>query len=191
MIKLLMMVLMAILSFGIDKYDCNKIFDDRKSELIYELEKIDEQQQSLESLQAATNAMLNEKKEKLKIQEKEIQEQKAKIEQMLKEIDEKIDKNKKILADIKQTKDNKLIQSYAKMGAGKAALILAKLQTHEAANIVFYLDPKLIGSLLEKMQPDKAAKLTIMLQKGPPFLDFVNNHDIDTPESIKTIEDDF
>jgi flagellar motility protein MotE (MotC chaperone) len=191
MIKIGLILSLSLLSFAIDKYDCNKIFDERKNELIYELEKIDEQQQALESLQAATNAMLNEKKQKIQKKQKELEQKQKELKELLKEIDQKLVKNEQLLKDIQKTKDNKLIQTYSKMGAGKAALILSKLQTFEAANIVFYLRPKLIGSILEKMQPDKAAKLTVMLQKGPPFLDLVNNHEIDMPKSIKDIDNDF
>ena len=44
-------------------FSCNKIFEQRKEELLLELERIDEQQQSIEALKEATNHLLK-KREK-------------------------------------------------------------------------------------------------------------------------------
>ena len=42
-------------------YECTKIFEDRKNELLLELERIDEQKQSLDSLKRATEDLLRKK----------------------------------------------------------------------------------------------------------------------------------
>jgi hypothetical protein len=42
-------------------YECTKIFEDRKNELLVELERIDEQKQSLDSLKRATEELLRKK----------------------------------------------------------------------------------------------------------------------------------
>ena len=46
--------------------DCTKIFEERKSELLREIEKIDEARQSFEALQAATNVLFDKQRAALK-----------------------------------------------------------------------------------------------------------------------------
>lgn len=45
--------------------DCTKIFEERKEELLKEVEKIDEARQSFEALKAATNSLLDKQKASL------------------------------------------------------------------------------------------------------------------------------
>ncbi|MFP4333718.1 MAG: PDP protein, partial [Campylobacterales bacterium] len=52
--------------------DCNKIFEERKDELLAEVEKIDEQQQALQALQAATQAVLEKKEQVLTKREEDL-----------------------------------------------------------------------------------------------------------------------
>jgi len=188
---LLMITIFIVTLFSTDVYDCNKVFDERKNELLDELEKIDEQQQSLESLQAATSAMLKNKEKRLLEKEQELNTKMKNVTQILKDIKEEHKKNKQVLSTIQKGIDTKIIKAYSKMGSGKAALILAQMQIHEACKIMFDLQPKQVGSILEKIPPAKAAKITVMLQGGPPFLDFVNNHDVDKSKSIDTVEEGF
>ena len=60
-------------------YECTKIFEDRKNELLVELERIDEQKQSLDSLKRATEELLRKK-------EAMVQGKDTKVDQKLAEI---------------------------------------------------------------------------------------------------------
>jgi len=74
--RLIYLLLVASLLLGAqdeDKlFECTKIFKDRKSELLVELERIDEEKQALEALKTATEELLKKKKTALDIKEEEI-----------------------------------------------------------------------------------------------------------------------
>lgn len=149
--------------------DCNVIFEQRKAEIIKELEKIDANQQALQALQSATQNVLNQKEEDLKMREvalvqkqKALEEQEEKIQRLLK-------RNAEILDEIKGATQSKVGQTYTTMKDSKSAAILENLPEDEAASILFTLDTKVMSKILAKMDPQKAATLTTMLQKGPPF----------------------
>ncbi|WP_411709943.1 magnesium transporter MgtE N-terminal domain-containing protein [Helicobacter felis] len=55
------------------------------------------------------------------------------------------------------------------MKDSKAAPILQDLPPSQAAQMLSTLEAKDMGKNLAKMDPQKAAMLTEMLQKGPPF----------------------
>ena len=48
-------------------FDCTEIFKERKSELLVELERIDEQKQALSALKVATEDLLKKKMENVKL----------------------------------------------------------------------------------------------------------------------------
>src|SRR5512142_3002399 len=96
-------------------FECTKIFEDRKNELLVELERIDEQKQSLDSLKRATEDLL--RKKEAMVQGKDI-----KVDKKIKEIKDKeesvkkmLDENKKVLDQIKQLKSDKVSQTFAEM----------------------------------------------------------------------------
>jgi len=64
--KHIWILLTGSLLFAADAIDCTKVFDERKGELLKEIEKIDEARQSFEALQAATMHCLKSKKVHLK-----------------------------------------------------------------------------------------------------------------------------
>ncbi|WP_297814256.1 MotE family protein [uncultured Helicobacter sp.] len=149
--------------------DCNIIFEQRKAEIIKEIERIDEQQQALQALQNATQNVLDQKEADLKKREialnniqKEIEEREAKITRLLK-------RNEEILKQIRGATQSKVGETYAGMKDSKSAAILETLPDAEAAGILFALDTKVMSKILSKMTPQKAATLTQLLQKGPPF----------------------
>lgn len=151
--------------------DCTQIFEARKSELVKELEKIDEQRQVLEAYRAQVQsaydksmADLNSKKADVEAIQKRIEAQKAEI-ATIKE------QNEKILAELKSMTVDKVAQSYAKMKDQAAADVLSAMSSASAASILYALEPKKIASVMAKMSPDKASELTDMLQSGPPFQD--------------------
>ena len=61
------------------------------------------------------------------------------------------------------------LSSLVGMKDSKSAAILENLPESEAAMILFALDTKVVGKILAKMDPQKAANLTQIIQKGPPF----------------------
>jgi flagellar motility protein MotE (MotC chaperone) len=164
--------LIFLLSFSVfasnsnDKlFECTEIFKQRKSELLVELERIDEQKQSLQALKTATEELLKEKEKKISIAEKELELKLQTVTKKEKSIQKMLTENKKILAAIQSTKMDKIAQTYAKMKAGAAAGILEDMQAVEAAKILQSLKPKVVGKILSKMDPQKASQLTILLAK--------------------------
>jgi len=144
-------------------FECTKIFEQRKGELLVELERIDEQKQSLSALKTATEDLLKRKKEKLDQQEEEVDSKLAKVSEKEKNIQAMLDKNKKLLKELKDTKMSKIAQTYAKMKAGAAAGILSDMPTKDAVAILRSLQPKVVGKIFTKMDAQKAAKLTELL----------------------------
>ncbi len=149
--------------------DCNIIFEQRKAEILREIEKIDEQQQALQALQSATQNVLDQKDADLKKREAALAAEKKELEQREEAIKRLLEKNEKILAEIKNTTQSKIGTTYAGMKDSKSAAILENLPESEAAMILFALDTKVVGKILAKMDPQKAANLTQIIQKGPPF----------------------
>lgn len=149
--------------------DCNAIFEQRKSEIILGIERIDEQQQTLKALQAATQAMLDQKESVLAKREAEVNATLATVASREEEIKRLLERNQEILNQITDAKSSKIAETYAKMKDSKAAPIIANLPDDEAATILFSLEAKTMGSILAKMDPTRAAALTAILQKGPPF----------------------
>ena len=149
--------------------DCNIIFEQRKEEILKELEKIDEQQQALQALQNATQNILDQKEADLKMREEKMAKLKEEITQQEENIQKLIKKNQKLLEEMKEVGKNKVSTTYASMKDSKSAAILEALPSTEAAQILFTLDTKIVSKILAKMNPQKAAELTQMLVKGPPF----------------------
>jgi len=152
--------------------DCNKVFEERKHELLAEIEKIDEKQQALESLQLATKKMLDKKEAKLADKEADINASLVKIQQIKKNVEEMDKRNKKALDEIKVAKDDKITASFEKLGAKAAPILEEMINSNElerATSILFNLKAKAIANVLKKMDPVKAGEMTVLLKKGPPF----------------------
>lgn len=149
--------------------DCNIIFEQRKDEILREVENIEVQQQALQALQNATQNVLDQREQDLKKREievanhqKEIEERQAKIELLVK-------KNEEILKEMKGITQSKIGETYTNMKDSKSAAILQSLPDKDAVEILFALDTKIVSKILAKMEPQKAATLTTLLQKGPSF----------------------
>lgn len=144
-------------------FECTKIFEQRKGELLVELERIDEQKQALSALKTATEDLLKRKKAKLDQQEEEVNNKLSEISEKEKNIQAMLEQNKKLLQELKNTKMSKISQTYAKMKAGAAASILSDMPTGDAVAILRSLKPKVVGKIFTKMDAAKAAKLTELL----------------------------
>ncbi len=146
-------------------FECNKIFQERKDELLLELDRIDEQKQSLQALKSATEELLKRKKRDLDLREEEVNKKLKEIKQREENIKNMLAENKRVLKELKSTKMSKLAQTYSKMKAASAAQILSNLDEKEAVSILNELKPKTVGQILSKMDPKKASKLTELLVK--------------------------
>lgn len=162
---LLVLLLFAVSLFASSDrlFECTKIFQERKSELLVELERIDEERQALEALKAATEDLLKKKQVSLELKEEELKKQLEEIKQKEAKLKSMLEENKKILKEIKSKKMSKLALTYAKMKASAAANIIAALPDDEAIKILQELKPKAIGQILAKMPPKRASELTKLL----------------------------
>ena len=151
--------------------DCTKVFEERKNELLREVEKVDEARQSFEALQAATNALFEKQKTVLKEKESALAKTKAEIEAKEKQIASMLEENKKLLAQVEAKKNDKLDETYIKMIDAAAAAIVEKLPVHEGAAIMFGLPAKKMSQIMAKMDPKIASEITQQLKKGPPFVE--------------------
>jgi len=145
--------------------DCYKIFDQKRAELEAEAEKILEQKEAFEALKNTYMALMKKKEAKLKQKEKELNATLKKIEEEKKQIEELIKKNKQILKAIKEAKLDKITQSYAKMRPKNAAEILSNMDIKDALNILQKLPARILAKIFAKMDSQKAAKFSELLQK--------------------------
>ncbi len=149
--------------------DCTQVFEERKSELLKEIEKVDEARQSFEALQAATNALFDKQKAKLDEQRDDLNATMRKIANKEENIKKMLEENKQLLETINGAKNNKISETYSKMKDSAAAGILSELNTTEAAAVLFSLKAKKVSKIMAKMDPKKASKITQRLVLGPPF----------------------
>ena len=149
--------------------DCTQVFEERKSELLKEIEKVDEARQSFEALQAATNALFDKQKAKLDEQRDNLNATMRKIANKEENIKKMLEENKQLLETINGAKNDKISETYSKMKDSAAAGILSELNTTEAAAVLFSLKAKKVSKIMAKMDPKKASKITQRLVLGPPF----------------------
>ncbi|WP_415397315.1 MotE family protein [Sulfurimonas sp. CS5] len=146
-------------------FDCTQIFKERKSELLVELERIDEQKQALSSLKIATEELLKKKEIRLEQKEEIVDRKLNEITIKEESIKKMLKRNEKVLKEIKNLKMDKIAQTFSKMKAGSAASILSDMDAQEAASILSSLKPKTVGKILTKMDSQKASVLTLLLAK--------------------------
>lgn len=151
--------------------DCTQVFESRKSELLREVEKIDESRQSFEALQAATNALFEKQKAALKEKESALSKTKAEIEEKEQKIAAMVEENKKLLEQVQAKKSDKIDETYVKMKDAAAASIIEKLPVHEGAAMMFGLPAKKVSQIMAKMNPQIASEIMQQLKKGPPFVE--------------------
>ncbi len=146
-------------------FECTEIFKERKSELLVELERIDEQKQALSSLKIATEELLRKKEINLSQKEEVVNAKLSGITQKEDSVKKMLKQNEEILKELKSIKMNKIAQTFAKMKAGASANILSDMKASEATAILRSLKPKTVGQILTKMDAKKASELTLLLAK--------------------------
>ncbi|MCD6191320.1 MAG: PDP protein [Sulfurimonas sp.] len=146
-------------------FECTEIFKERKSELLVELERIDEQKQALSALQAATEELLKKKETKLSAQEEIVDNKLTDITKKEANIKNMLARNEEVLKELKELKMSKIAQTFAKMKPASSANILSGMDSKEAVSILQSLKPKTVGKILTKMDAKKASELTLLLTK--------------------------
>ncbi len=149
--------------------ECNKIFEQRKAELVLQVERLEEKEQALNALQNANKNVQGQKEQRLTQRLTEVNKALSEVAKKEQNIKNMLDENKKVLEALEKAKDNKITQSYTKMKPSAAAGILSEMNATSAAGILFNLDVKKISEVLAKMEPKKAAEAVERLKKGPPF----------------------
>ncbi len=144
-------------------YECTQIFQERKEELILELDRIDEQRQALDALKIATDELLNTKQVKVDKKISEVLEKEQLILAKEKKIKKLLEENQAVLKEIKELKMDKVAQTFSKMKPGSAATILNGMDTNQSVKILSSLKPKTVGKILSKMDPSKASTITVEL----------------------------
>ncbi len=165
-----LIALIASFVFG-ETIDCTRVFEERKSELLREIEKIDDSRQAFESFKAATNALFDKQKNALKEQEDALKKKQLELEEKEKHIANMMEENKKLLEQVEAKKSEKIDETYVKMKDAAAAAIIEKLPVHEGAAIIFGLPAKKISQIMAKMDPKIASEITQQLKIGPPFVE--------------------
>jgi len=163
------LMLFANTLFATDLIECNKIFEQRKNEILRELDRLDDERQAFELYKDAQNRLLEKKAQKIAQKLQEVNATLQKVTQTKQEIVTLYEENKKLLKEIKKAKDDKIAATYTKMRDSKAAAILDSMPKPKAAGILFNLKPKKIAKIMGKMDPDIASAVTQLLEKGPPF----------------------
>lgn len=169
--KIFLSIILFVTVVFSETIDCTKVFEERKFELLSEIEVIDEARQSFEALKAATNSLfdkqqisLDKQREDLNATMKSIENKEANIKKMLEE-------NQRLLDAIEGAKNDKISETYSKMKDSSAAGILEELPVDEASAVIFTLPAKKVSKIMAKMDPIKASKITQRLRVGPPFDD--------------------
>ena len=160
----------AVCAINAEVLNCESVFEMRKAELQKELDKIAEQRKMMNILHDEERRLNDKKLEELKLQEARVQGLIDEAKGRENNIKDLIKQNEELLAQIDAKKSQKISQTYAKMKDSKASAIIEELPLNEAAEILFAMDSKAVGKIFAKMDAQKAAKLTEMLKKGPPFV---------------------
>lgn len=148
-------------------FECTEIFKARKSELLVELERLEEQKQAISSLKAATEELLKKKEIKVSQNDEVVSRKLVEIKAREESTKNMLKKNEEILQEIKKTKMSSITQTFAKMKDSAAAKIIESMEPAEASEILSTLNPKAVGKILSKMDSKKASALTLILSKVP------------------------
>lgn len=148
-------------------YECTKIFESRKNELLVELGHIDEERQSLDALKRATEELLKKKESVVKGKDTRVDQKLQEITAKEASVKKMLEDDKKVLEEIKQLKSDKVSQTFAKMKPSASAGILGQMSIEEASSIMSTLNSKVVGQILAKMDPKKGSEITTALRKIP------------------------
>lgn len=123
----------------------------------------------LETLLAERENALREATEKVTQQERQIGELTARVEELTRSLEDR-----KITATEYESRIRSLAEMYGKMTPSKAAPILERMTTEEAALVLGAMPENVRSRILERMTPQRAADVTMMLKDA----DSVENREI-------------
>lgn len=166
--RLFLFVLAALPLFA--QTDCNRIFEERKQEIVFDLDRIDRAKAELQALQEAHARVLGEKEGTLAAREREIGNKLAAIEAERANIEKLLKKNEEVLRQITEVKEGKVVELYTNMKASAAGEVVNNMDPNLAAHILSQLPAKVAADIIARVEPGNAARITTILQKGPPFL---------------------
>lgn len=146
-------------------FECTEIFKARKSELLVELERLDEQKQAIGALKSATEELLRKKETKLSQEDEVVSRKLAEVKSREESTRSMLKRNEEVLKEIKSKKMNSITQTFSKMKEASAARVLENMEPQDAVEIMSLLNPKAVGKILTKMNPKKASELTTLLSK--------------------------
>lgn len=169
--KSLLLFLPLLLLSDVNKsklIDCYVIFEERKSELDYQLSQIIEQRQALQALTDASKIILEKKEANVTQTLSDINASLEEIKNEKQAIESLVAENKRVLEEIQQAKEDKLVQTYSKMRAGNAADILSAMNEETSLPILVKLPAKVISKIFAKMDAARAAELSQKLHTYIP-----------------------
>lgn len=149
--------------------DCHAIFDARKNEILFEIDRLDRKKAELKALEDATTSVMQNKDRELEKKSKEIENMLKKIDEEKEAIKALVAKNEQILKEIEQKKDEKVVELYTNMKPSAAGEIMNAMDPYLASQILNQLDPETASKIIARVEPANAANITSILQKGPPF----------------------
>ncbi|MDR1452326.1 MAG: PDP protein [Helicobacteraceae bacterium] len=152
-----------------DESDCNAIFEARKNEILFEVDRLDRSKNELDALGEATKRVLAEKEDLVKAREEKIAADLKAIEEERAKIESAIKTQESLLSRIGEMKDGKVTDLYSGMKASNAGEIMNALDPYLAADILSRLDSKIAAAVLSRIEPMNAAAITAILHEGPPF----------------------
>ncbi|MDR2904836.1 MAG: hypothetical protein LBU73_02665 [Helicobacteraceae bacterium] len=156
--------------FAASDAECHAIFDARKAEILFEVDRLDRAKSELDALQEATAHVIVEKDETLKKREAAAEAKLKEAEKEREKAAEILRQNERVLAQISELKGGKLTTLYTGMKAGNAGEIMNALDPYLAAEILSQLEPKIAAQVLSRVDPATAANITAILHKGPPYV---------------------
>jgi flagellar motility protein MotE (MotC chaperone) len=162
--------LFAIFARVLSAEDCNAIFEARKSEILFEIDRLDKSKGELNALGDATAKVLGAKENALKVREEKIAADLKALEEQAAKIEATLKANEAVLSQLSEVKEGKLTSQYTGMKASYAGEIMNALDPYLAAEILSRLDSKAAAGVLARIEPANAATITGILHKGAPFV---------------------
>lgn len=161
--------LMPLLLLASD--DCHTIFEARKSEILFEIDRLDRKKLELKALEDATASIMRDKDRDLERKQKDLNTTYQEVLKERQKIEALVAKNEKILKEIAQTKDSKVVDLYTNMKPSAAGEIMNNMDPYLACTILNQLESDVAAKIISRIEPQNAAKITSILQKGPPFIE--------------------
>lgn len=145
--------------------DCTAVFEQRKEEIKLEIDALEAEKQNLEALKKAASSLQTAREKKLEAKALEVSNALKSLTQKEQNLQKLVEDNKKVLDQIKNVKDDKIVQTYVKMKPAASAGVMAEMSVATAVSILSKMEPKKVAEILGKMEPKKASEITEAMKK--------------------------